>query len=120
MSGRHRFFTIMVAVFLATATQTFAQGRQAGTVRGTTYDSTRLALPGVTITLKSVALQGERVSVSGATGAFEFLGLRPVSTTSSLCWMGSTQSPTLRECHSEELSASTWRWSQASWQSRYR
>ena len=34
-------------------------------------------LPGVTITLTSNALQGERVSVSGATGAFEFLGLPP-------------------------------------------
>lgn len=77
MSGQHRFLTFMVAVLLATATQTFAQGRQAGTVRGTTYDSTRLALPGVTITLKSTAMQGERVSVSGATGAFEFLGLPP-------------------------------------------
>ena len=77
MSGQHRFVTLMVAVLLATATQTFAQGRQAGTVRGTTYDSTRLALPGVTITVKSIALQGERVSVSGATGAFEFLGLPP-------------------------------------------
>ena len=76
MSG-HRLFTIIVAALLATATQTFAQGRQVGTVRGTTYDSTRLALPGVTITLKSAALQGERVAVSGATGAFEFLGLPP-------------------------------------------
>ena len=77
MARQQRLFALVVAVLLATTTQTFAQGRQTGTVRGTTYDAQRLALPGVTITLTSNALQGERVSVSGATGAFEFLGLPP-------------------------------------------
>jgi outer membrane receptor protein involved in Fe transport len=54
---------------------TSAQGVQTGTLTGTVEDSQGLPVPGVTITVKSPALQGERVSTSSATGGYIFRGL---------------------------------------------
>ena len=59
-----RFFTACVAL-LVTASFAAAQGQQTGTLQGTVLDSSGLALPGVTVTVTSPALQGERLTVSG-------------------------------------------------------
>lgn len=71
---------LMTAVAVALtmpATEAFAQGRQTGTLRGTTVDSQGLALPGVSITVTSPAAQGIRSAVTGANGAYQLVGLPP-------------------------------------------
>ncbi|MEM7051946.1 MAG: TonB-dependent receptor [Acidobacteriota bacterium] len=63
----------LVAVVLLVAPAAFAQ--TTGRVDGTVSDDTGAALPGVTVTLNSGQLQGERVGVTGADGKFRFVGL---------------------------------------------
>ena len=53
------------------------QGRRTGAVRGTALDAQGLALPGVTVTVSSPALQGTRTAVTEVNGAFELRGLPP-------------------------------------------
>ena len=50
----------LAALFLvcATATLAHAQGVQTGTIRGVVHDEQGLAVPGVTVTVTSPALQG--------------------------------------------------------------
>ena len=55
----------------------YAQGRQTGTISGTTFDAQGLLLPGVTVTVESSALQGTRTARSGVTGNFDIPGLPP-------------------------------------------
>ena len=54
-----------------------AQGRQTGTVRGTVRDVQGLVLPGVSVTVQSRALQGQRTARSGLRGGYEIPGLPP-------------------------------------------
>ncbi len=54
-----------------------AQGRQTGTVRGTVRDVQGLVLPGVSVTVQSRALQGQRTARSGLQGGYEIPGLPP-------------------------------------------
>ncbi len=54
-----------------------AQGVQTGTIRGVVHDDQGLAIPGVTVTITSPALQGPRVAVTDASGAYTFLTLPP-------------------------------------------
>jgi hypothetical protein len=54
-----------------------AQGTQTGTLVGNVKSSDGSALPGVTVTIKSPALQGERTAVTDTTGAYIFRGLPP-------------------------------------------
>ena len=65
----------MLAV--ATGVATHAQGRQTGTVRGTVRDVQGLVLPGVTVTVESPALQGQRTAQSGLSGSYQIPGLPP-------------------------------------------
>src|SRR6266850_4530583 len=55
----------------------FAQGVQTGTMRGTVKDQQGLAVPGVTVTVTSPALQGQRVLVTGPDGSFTLQSLPP-------------------------------------------
>jgi len=54
-----------------------AQGTQSGTLTGGVKSADGAALPGVSVTLKSPALQGVRTAVSDNTGGFIFRGLPP-------------------------------------------
>src|ERR1700721_2018568 len=55
----------------------FAQGVQTGTIRGTVKDQQDLAVPGVTVTVTSPALQGARTATTEALGGYVFRNLPP-------------------------------------------
>ena len=57
------------------AMDVFAQGVQTGSIRGTVVDQQDLALPGVTVTISSPALQGQRETVTATDGTYAFLAL---------------------------------------------
>jgi hypothetical protein len=54
-----------------------AQGVQTGTIRGVVHDEQGLAVPGVTVTVTSPALQGPRTAVTDSTGGFSIPSLPP-------------------------------------------
>ena len=57
-------------ITVATVADATAQGVQTGTIRGTVIDAQKLPVPGVTVTVNSPALQGQRSTVSGPDGAY--------------------------------------------------
>jgi outer membrane receptor for ferrienterochelin and colicin len=61
---------LAVLMMVAVATFAAAQGNPTGTIRGTVADPEGLALPGVTVTVASPALQGTRSVVTSANGDF--------------------------------------------------
>jgi carboxypeptidase family protein len=67
----------ILALALSFSASGFAQGVQTGTIRGTVKDQQGLALPGVTITATSPALQGARTEVTDTNGAFLFRAVPP-------------------------------------------
>jgi hypothetical protein len=72
-----RIIFFCAALLLVTARLAGAQGQQTGTLQGTVVDAGDLALPGVTVTVTSPALQGERVTVTGGSGDYVLRGLPP-------------------------------------------
>src|SRR5215471_10662524 len=73
-----RFRTVFIALIcLLASAAVFAQGVQTGTVRGVVKDDQGLAMPGVTVTVTSPALQGPRTAVTDSTGGYTFLNLPP-------------------------------------------
>jgi len=64
-----------LALGLLAAGPAFAQ--TTGRIEGRVLASDGSALPGVTVTVASASLQGEKVAVTGAEGGFRFLGLAP-------------------------------------------
>jgi hypothetical protein len=54
----------------ALASSAFAQGVQTGTIRGVVKDAQDLAVPGVTVTVTSAALQGPRSVVTDTQGLY--------------------------------------------------
>lgn len=54
-----------------------AQGVQTGTIRGTVVDAQSLPVPGVTVTATSPAIQGQRLTVTDATGNYTLAALPP-------------------------------------------
>ena len=54
-----------------------AQGVQTGTIRGTVQDQQGLAVPGVTVTATSPALQGRAPTVTDAEGNYTLTALPP-------------------------------------------
>jgi hypothetical protein len=73
--------TLMVCMALvagfALATAGFAQSSQTATLTGTVASNDGQPLPGVTITVTSPSLQGERAAVSGVNGDYIFKNLPP-------------------------------------------
>jgi hypothetical protein len=65
------------AVLSFTPTFVYAQGTQMGSLSGTVSSTDGASLPGVTVTVTSPALQGERSTVSDASGAYSFRNLPP-------------------------------------------
>jgi hypothetical protein len=64
-------------LILGSAGSLFAQGVQTGTIRGTVTDQQDLAVPGVTVTATSPALQGPRSTVTDKEGLFALRALPP-------------------------------------------
>ena len=65
---------LLTAVFAAVAT---AQGTQTGILRGSVTTPDKVGVAGVTVTLKSPALQGDRTTVTENDGSYIFRGLPP-------------------------------------------
>src|ERR1700730_8135330 len=63
--------------FLLMSAGLFAQGLQTGTIRGLVKDQQDLAVPGVTVTVTSPALQGPRSTVTDKDGQFAIRALPP-------------------------------------------
>jgi hypothetical protein len=59
----------------AVSISAFAQGEQSGAIRGRLTSADGLALPGVTVTVESAALQGSRSATSDVNGNFTIPGL---------------------------------------------
>ena len=70
-----RVFGFISVFILAIAASAFAQGDQSGAMRGHLTSSDGLALPGVTVTVASPALQGTRSATSDVNGNYAIPGL---------------------------------------------
>jgi len=68
---------ITIVLICASAAIAGAQGVQTGTIRGIVHDEQGLAVPGVTVTVTSPALQGPRTAVTDATGGYALPNLPP-------------------------------------------
>ncbi len=75
--GRHWRITAVTAwVFAASLDATFAQSIASSALNGTVKDGTGAALPGVTVTITSPALQvGRMATVTGEDGSYRFVDL---------------------------------------------
>jgi len=67
--------SFVAALVLAISVTAFAQGTQTGSLSGTVTDQDGLALPGVTVTVTSTALQGARTTVTDGNGVYSLPGL---------------------------------------------
>jgi len=65
------------ALVCGIASLAHAQGTQTGTIRGVVHDDQGLAVPGVTVTASSPALQSPRAGVTDTSGGFSFPNLPP-------------------------------------------
>src|SRR5215218_3816572 len=72
-----RILLLLPALLIAIAVPAFAQGEQAGALRGRLTTSDGVALPGATIAVASPALQGGRSTVSDVNGVYSLPGLPP-------------------------------------------
>jgi hypothetical protein len=73
------------ALFCAAAlsvTSVYAQGVQSGTIRGTVSAADGSVLTGVTITIESPSLQGQRRTTTEGHGIYTFPALPPATTLS--------------------------------------
>jgi len=77
MARRISLVCLALVILLAGSNQLFAQGVQTATLQGTVTTQDGSALPGVTVTVKSKALMGERQAVSTSTGDYNLPGLPP-------------------------------------------
>lgn len=69
--------TLTLFALLFAGTIATAQGTHTGVLSGTVTDQSGLALPGVTVTITSPAMQGVRSTVSEINGEYIFKGLPP-------------------------------------------
>ncbi len=75
---RRMIFSLLLVglVTLLVAPSAYAQ-RSEGRIFGTVVDPDGIALPGVTVTLASPGMMGERIAFTGATGGFRFPAIPP-------------------------------------------
>ena len=74
---RRLILFIAAWLILGSAGSLFAQGVQTGTIRGTVTDQQDLAVPGVSVTATSPALQGPRSTTTDAQGLYVIRALPP-------------------------------------------
>ena len=76
-----RVWTLVFGVILALVTTTGAAAQTVssttGAINGKVTDESDAALPGVTITISSPAMQGTRNTVSGSDGTYRFPAITP-------------------------------------------
>ena len=72
-----RLMGVAAALILGCATGSAAQGVQTATLTGTVVDRIDFALPGVSVTVSSPALQGLRTTHTDGTGVYRVPGLPP-------------------------------------------
>jgi outer membrane receptor for ferrienterochelin and colicin len=72
-----RISALVLAIALVVTGVAAAQGVQTGTIRGVVRDQQNLAVPGVTVTATSPALQGSRTAVTDIDGTFTIPALPP-------------------------------------------
>lgn len=78
MRGTVALVAALMAIVLGSfATTSDAQGVQTGTLRGTVVDSQNLPVPGVTVTILSPALRGQRSTLTVGDGTYLFRALPP-------------------------------------------
>jgi protocatechuate 3,4-dioxygenase beta subunit len=68
---------VLLFLLLVFSPTLFAQSRETGAIVGTIVDEQNTPLPGVSVTLTSPNLMGERTFVSEADGSYRFPALRP-------------------------------------------
>lgn len=73
---KHSIALVFPLLFLVVCAA-FGQGLQTGMLTGTATDRQDLALPGVTVTISSSALQGTRTTVTDGNGVYTHRGLPP-------------------------------------------
>ncbi|MBN2245205.1 MAG: TonB-dependent receptor, partial [Candidatus Aminicenantes bacterium] len=72
------FWVVLILLLsLGLASNSFAQGRQTGSISGTILDEEGQPLPGATVTLNGTGIMGSLSYVTGETGAFRFPSLIP-------------------------------------------
>jgi hypothetical protein len=76
MRSMYQFGWLLLALVIAVPSAS-AQGVQTGVLTGIVRDSDGGALPGTTVTVRSVSLQGERTTTADAVGAYILRGLSP-------------------------------------------
>jgi outer membrane receptor protein involved in Fe transport len=89
---RNRFFSLLaVGLLLLAPIAVFAQ--TTGTIEGSVTDQSGSALPGVTVELAGVGVQGARSTVSGSDGRYRFLSVMPgnYTVTATLSGFGRVQ-----------------------------
>jgi Carboxypeptidase regulatory-like domain/TonB dependent receptor len=77
MRSIHRAIGMFAALAALAASPARAQGLQTGIISGTVTTSDGLTLPGATVTVASVALQGVRTAVTDVNGNYVIRGLPP-------------------------------------------
>ncbi|MCL4807627.1 MAG: carboxypeptidase regulatory-like domain-containing protein, partial [Thermoanaerobaculia bacterium] len=75
--NRKCLWLVLLVLPLLVAAQVEAQGLPTGTIAGRVSESEGLALPGVTVTAKSPALQGTRTAVTNVNGDFVIPNIPP-------------------------------------------
>src|SRR5213083_2795786 len=73
--SRVRVFALIPVLLFSFVASAFAQGEQAGSIRGRLTSSDGLALPGAMVTVQSPALQGTRSAASDVNGNYAIPGL---------------------------------------------
>jgi hypothetical protein len=73
--GRGLSAVAFVLCLIAIPVNLVGQGVQTGNVRGSVVDQQNLPLPGVTVTITSPALQGQRTAITGTDGSYAFRAL---------------------------------------------
>jgi len=66
---------LALSMISSSAARVLAQGVQTGTIRGAVSDQQDLPLPGVTVTISSPALQGQRTAITATDGTYVFRAL---------------------------------------------
>ncbi len=74
---RRSISVLVAAMAVSGVASVFAQGQQYGTLSGRVASADRLALPGVTVTVSSDALQGTRTATTDINGVYALPGLAP-------------------------------------------
>ena len=77
MTNRWLLSGLVFVIVLSVTAGALAQGVQTGTLTGTVKDTDGLVLPGVTVSVKSTALQGTQTAVTDGNGIYMLRGLPP-------------------------------------------